>query len=59
MRAERSDQAVRLTGKAWEIRHYLRQAAKQTPRDTPLGTWLADNASPLDRSAATRSDRSS
>ena len=45
MKSYYTGESVRLTGKAWEIRHYLRKAAAGVPRRTTLADWLAGGRS--------------
>jgi hypothetical protein len=55
MRTDRSEHAVRLTGKAWEIRHWLRKAAASMPKDARLADWLAAGVRPVRSSGSTGS----
>jgi hypothetical protein len=55
MRTDRSEHAVRLTGKAWEIRHWLRKATKSMPKDARLADWLAAGVRPAGSAGTSRS----
>lgn len=37
---------VHWVGKAWEVRHALRQVKRQSGRETRLADWLSASASP-------------
>jgi len=40
MRCYLGGESVRITGKAWEIRHYLKQAASNAPSGITVTQWL-------------------